>query len=202
MADALDDQSWMLGAVHSVTLGDARMRIEMDVEGVTSKFGIECDHIDHSNFEYDVPYTLKLRGVEVRFAMEAPSIKPDEVLNANVARAYAWLEQIKASTTIVEIAKADGTSKRRAQQTLDFALLAPDITRDILAGTQPIGLTSTWITTHRLPNSWDDQRALIATLQAPSKLVRRDWPTETGGRTPRCSSPFRRLRLTGQQASL
>ena len=47
---------------------------------------------------------------------------------------------------------------------LPLAFLAPDITRDILAGKQPIGLTSTWIMTHRLPISWDDQRALIATL--------------------------------------
>ncbi len=42
--------------------------------------------------------------------------------------------------------------------------LAPDIVRDILAGKQPLGLTSTWVATHTLPVDWADQRALIATL--------------------------------------
>jgi hypothetical protein len=154
----------MLGAVTSVTLNDVRMCIEMDVAAVACSLGIESDLFEPFDTTFDAPFTLKRRGVEIRFAMDAPSAKQDEALIANVARAYAWLEQIKAGTTIVEIADAEGTARRRVQQVLEFAFLAPDITRDILAGTQPIGLTSTWIMTHRLPLSWDEQRALIATL--------------------------------------
>jgi len=164
MADTLDDQSWMLGAVTSVTLNDVRMCIEMDVAAVACSLGIESGLFEPFDTTFDAPFTLKRRGVEIRFAMDAPSAKQDEALIANVARAYAWLEQIKAGTTIVEIADAEGTARRRVQQVLEFAFLAPDITRDILAGTQPIGFTSTWIMTHRLPISWDEQRALIATL--------------------------------------
>ena len=164
MADALDDQSWMLGAVTTVTLNDVRMCIEMDVATVACSLGIESDLFEPFDTIFDAPFTLKRRGVEIRFAMDAPSAKQDEALIANVARGNAWLEQIKAGKTIAEIADSEGTARRRVQQVLECAFLAPDITRDILAGKQPIGLTSTWILTHRLPISWDDQRALIATL--------------------------------------
>ena len=164
MADTLDDHSWMLGAVTSVTLNDARIRIEMDVAAVACSLGIESDLFEPFDTTFDAPFTLKRRGVEIRFAMDAPSARLDDALIANVARGHAWLEQIKAGKTIAEIAEAEGNTSRRVQQTLDFAFLAPDITRDILAGKQPMGLTSTWIATHSLPISWDEQRALVAAL--------------------------------------
>lgn len=56
------------------------------------------------------------------------------------------------------------TSKRRVQQMIDLAFLAPDIVRDALDGSQPLGLTSDWLLRHDLPANWKEQRALVATL--------------------------------------
>ena len=133
----------MLGAVTSVTLNDARMCIEMDVAAVACSLGIESELFEPFDTTFDAPFTLKRSGVEIRFAMDAPSARLDDVLIANVARGHAWLEQIKAGKTIAEIADNQGTTRRRVQQVLEFTFLAPDITRDILAGKQPMGLTST-----------------------------------------------------------
>ena len=66
LVEALDDQSWMLSAVQSTTLYDARMRIEMDVDTVTSNLCVDNDLIEHSYLTFDVPFTLKRRGVEIR----------------------------------------------------------------------------------------------------------------------------------------
>ena len=71
---------------------------------------------------------------------------------------------MKTGESFEEIATSEHTSKRRVQQTLEYAFLAPDIVRDILVGKQPLGLTSTWVATHTLPTDWAEQRALIATL--------------------------------------
>jgi hypothetical protein len=57
-----------------------------------------------------------------------------------------------------------GTCKRRAQQLIDLANLAPDLVRDIVNGTQPLGLTSDWCLRHELPADWQAQRQRIATL--------------------------------------
>ncbi len=40
------------------------------------------------------------------------------------------------------IAAEAGSCKRRVQQVIDLAFLAPDIVRDITNGSQPMGLTS------------------------------------------------------------
>jgi site-specific DNA recombinase len=56
------------------------------------------------------------------------------------------------------------SSKRRVQQLIDLAFLAPDILRDITHGTQPMVLTSDWCLRHEMPAEWQAQRQRIATL--------------------------------------
>ncbi len=67
---------------------------------------------------------------------------------ANIARSHQWLDRIKNGEALDQIAGGENTTRQRVQQTLNFAFLAPDIVRDIVAGKQPIGLTSTWIAMH------------------------------------------------------
>ena len=71
---------------------------------------------------------------------------------------------MKAGRSFDEIATAEQASKRRVQQMIDLALLAPDIVRDALEGNQPIGFTSDWCLRHALPSDWDEQRQLLKTL--------------------------------------
>ncbi|MEM7520706.1 MAG: hypothetical protein AAF307_06675 [Pseudomonadota bacterium] len=82
----------------------------------------------------------------------------------NIARAHAWYERIKSGETFAAIAKTDGTSKRRIQQMIGLAFLAPDLVRDVLDGKQPVGFTSDWCKNHELPADWNEQRQLLATL--------------------------------------
>ena len=71
---------------------------------------------------------------------------------------------IKAGKSFAEIAHESGISKRRIQQMLDLAFLAPDIIRLVMQGRQPIGFTSDWCLRHEVPSDWPAQRDLIATL--------------------------------------
>lgn len=91
-------------------------------------------------------------------------VEPDSTLIQNLATAHKWFGMIKAGKSLDDVAKQDNTSKRRIQQIIAFAFLAPNIVQMILDGRQPIGLTSEWVLRHKLPNDWQDQRALIATL--------------------------------------
>ena len=42
--------------------------------------------------------------------------------------------------------------------------LAPDIVRAIVEGRQPVGLTSSYLLHHPLPDDWEKQRVLVKTL--------------------------------------
>jgi hypothetical protein len=85
-------------------------------------------------------------------------------VGANLATAHKWLSMIKEGKSLDDVARQDNTLRRRIQRVIQFAFLAPDIVQIILDGRQPIGLTSEWMLRHKLPNEWQDQRALIATL--------------------------------------
>ena len=65
---------------------------------------------------------------------------------------------IRDGKTYTDIAAAEGASKRRVQQLVELAFLAPDITRDVWEGRQPVGLTSHWLKTHAFPSLWNEQR--------------------------------------------
>ena len=66
--------------------------------------------------------------------------------------------------TFAEIAETETTSKRRIQQMIDLAFLAPDIVRGVLQGKQPLGFTSDWCLRHDVPSDWTEQRRILATL--------------------------------------
>ena len=75
-----------------------------------------------------------------------------------------WLAAVQAGRSFEEIAAQEDVSKNRLQQMIHLAFLAPDIVADIVAGKQPLGLTSEWLKGRDLPVSWDAQRRLIAAL--------------------------------------
>ena len=71
---------------------------------------------------------------------------------------------IRSGKTYAEIAEAEGASKRRVQQLIELAFLAPDIVRDVWDGGQPVGLTSHWLKSHAFSPVWTAQQDLFRVL--------------------------------------
>ena len=88
----------------------------------------------------------------------------DDTLLKNIALGHRFFELIRSGKTYTEIAEAEATSKRRIQQLLELAFLAPDIVRDVWEGEQPVGLTSQWLKTHSFTSIWSEQRDLFKAL--------------------------------------
>ncbi len=107
---------------------------------------------------------MRKRGVETKLIIGDESPELDDALIRNIAKAHHWFAMIKSGKTVDEIATTEATSKRRIQQIIEWALLAPGIVRVIVEGRQPVGLTSNWLLRHTLPSDCDEQRKLIATL--------------------------------------
>ena len=73
-----------------------------------------------------------------------------------------WLDMIIQGKTFAEIAETYGTSKRRVQDVIDLAILAPDILVAIANGEQPECLTSDYLVKSGVPAVWTDQRDVFA----------------------------------------
>jgi hypothetical protein len=88
--------------------------------------------------------------------------QPDPSLIKAIARAHAWFEDLKKGLSYKDIASRDEIDQRHVARTVRLAFLAPDITRAILSGREPSGLTSQALVriTH-LPADWNEQLNLL-----------------------------------------
>jgi hypothetical protein len=62
------------------------------------------------------------------------------------------------------IAARTGSERTHVGRTLKLAFLSPDLTRNILEGRQPSGLTLTRLLDADLPLAWGDQPAFLQAL--------------------------------------
>lgn len=152
-----------LGLVCRVCVSPGQLDIDLYSDAVSKLLGAKHE-IDPDDLSIDLPFTERRRGVEMKLIAGNGTPQIDQKLLTNVALANRWYQQLKAGRTFDEIASEAGTSKRRVQQIVELAFLAPDIVRDITKGVQPTGRTSDWCLRHALPTDWQAQRERIATL--------------------------------------
>lgn len=163
MASSADNHA-LMALVARIDIAPGEIGLAFDPGRLGTVLKIDPDRIDAAGLQLKACFQLRKRGVETKLVLADTPTGRDEVLIRNIALAHSWFEQIKAGKTFGEIAAAGSLSKRRIQQMIALAFLAPDILRDVLDGRQPVGFTSDWCLRHELPSDWQDQRRLIATL--------------------------------------
>lgn len=154
----------ILGLSERVELAPGHIEIRINATELAQMLDINAERINLELPAIRAPFQLRKRGVETKIILQGATRSVDNVLLTNIAHAHTWFGMIRAGQTYVEIAQVAGTSKRRVQQMLDLAFLAPDTVRDVINGNQPLGFTSDWCLRHDLPSDWNEQRKLIATL--------------------------------------
>jgi site-specific DNA recombinase len=162
-ADDTDLQQ-LLQFLEKADIKPGQMAIRLSPEALASALGIKEDRIRTDAILFTVPFRIRRKGVEAKFdtGKETPDV--DIVLLRNVAKARRWFEMLKQGQSFAEIAEQEKLSARRIQQLMDHALLAPDITRSIIAGKQPHGLTTEYLQRSEIPEDWAEQRQLLAAL--------------------------------------
>ncbi len=158
------DRRGLLALVGRIDIAPGILQLTLDATGIAELLVCDLHALEMERLVSTHPFRLRKRGVETRIILADAPTGQDETLIRNIARAHAWFARIKTGETFAEIADAEGTSKRRVQQMIELAFLAPDIVRDVLGGKQPVGFTSEWFLRHDLPSDWQDQRDLLATL--------------------------------------
>jgi YD repeat-containing protein len=154
----------LLALVERIDIAPGTLTLKLHATAFAERLAVEPDQVDAGRLVSTHPFGLRRRGVETKIVLSDAPTSRDDTLIRNIARAHVWFEAIKAGQTFDEIAAAAGTSKRRVQDMVGLAFLAPDIVRDVLEGREPPGFTSDWCKAHELPSDWSGQRALLATL--------------------------------------
>ncbi|WP_347310831.1 recombinase family protein [Defluviimonas sp. SAOS-178_SWC] len=160
--DATPDE--LLAFVERIEIVPGTLMLKLSAGSIAERLAADPDHIDADRLVSGHPFQYRKRGVETKIVLADAPTGCDDTLIRNIARAHVWFEDIKTGRSFDEIAAAAGTSKRRVQDMIGLAFLAPDIVRDVLDGKQPVGFTSAWCKSRDLPSEWSDQRALLATL--------------------------------------
>lgn len=154
----------LLHLVARIDLRPGSLTVTLDPTRLATLCNAAAHAIDQKILTLNAPFLMRKRGVETKLILQDTPVNPDQTLIRNIAKAHQWYQQVKAGHTLSDIARDAGTSTRRIQHMIDLAFLAPDLVRQVLAGTQPAGFTSDWFKRHSLPGDWQDQRDLIATL--------------------------------------
>jgi len=102
--------------------------------------------------------------VELKLHLGDAPPEVDRTLVQNIVKAQKWMAMIVEGETFSEIAEAEGTSRRRVQDVIDLAILAPDTLDAIANGEQVEGLTSDYLVMSGVPAVWTDQREMFARL--------------------------------------
>ncbi|MDF0596900.1 recombinase family protein [Psychromarinibacter halotolerans] len=154
----------LLELVSRVEIAPATLQLALETAAIASRLGNDVEAMCPDLLKRSFPFQLRKRGVETRIILADAPLETDDRLICNIARAQSWFDRVRAGETFDEIAKNSDTSKRRIQQMIGLAFLAPDIIRMVMDGNQPAGFTSDWFKRNNLPPDWHEQRAIVAAL--------------------------------------
>ena len=154
----------LLSLIERIDIAPGSIAVALDRARMADLLGMSVDRLASDALRLTAPFHSRKRGVETRLIFSASTATVDQRLLRNVANAFDWFERIRAGETYDAIAASAGTSKRRVQQMIDLAFLAPDIVKTIVEGRQAPGLTSDWLLRHALPSDWTEQREVLGAL--------------------------------------
>ena len=167
---ALEDRSVLHRILRRVTLGQKSVRLEIDRAefiGWVSGMPPGSFNVTDKTLEHEVPIRLQRRGVETKLVVRGKGdfeARIDPRLIAHVARGLHWFEELAGGMigSVNEIAIRDGIDASDVGRSLNLAFLAPDIVAAILAGRQPVELTTRRLRRiGPLPIDWVLQRRLL-----------------------------------------
>jgi len=159
-----DDHDIQLALVGRIDIAPGEIRVSISAEHLASALGLDQTRIVEGLLEIASPFQQRKRGVETKLIIGNDPADIDETLLRNIARAYRYFDLVCSGKTIGEIAETEAVSKRRVQQLIELAFLAPDTIRSVREGRQPVGLTSDWLMRHAFTPIWSEQRKQFATL--------------------------------------
>ena len=162
--EAVNQTKQCLTLIERADICPGKLTVHLQKDEVASLLACKPDRIDPTALIFETSFRMRRRGVELKLHLGDAPREVDRTLVQNIVKAQRWMAMIIDGKTFAEIAQAEGTSKRRVQDVVDLAMLAPDILDVIAAGEQPDGLTSDYLIKSGVPSVWTEQRTQFAKL--------------------------------------
>ncbi len=153
-----------LALTDRIDIAPGEIRIALSTEALVSVLEVDADRVAENLLTIRAPFQHRKRGVETRLVLGNAPPEIDETLLRNIARGHRYFELIRSGKTFGDVATVEQVSKRRVQQLVELAFVAPDVVRAVRDGKHPTGLTSEWLMRHAVSPLWQVQRDLFATL--------------------------------------
>lgn len=153
-----------LALIKRVDIKPGSLTLMLDRHAIAQTLECQPARIDTAALTIHSSYRMRRRGVELKLHLGDVPPEIDKTLAQNVVKAQRWLRMIIEGKTFSQIATQAGVSKRRVQDVVDLALLAPEVLDAIASGDQPDGFTTDYLIKSGFPASWSDQRQQFAEL--------------------------------------
>lgn len=154
----------LLDLIDRIDIAPGVIRVSISAEQLAEMLGIDHIRVFEDLLSLTSPFQHRKRGVETKLIIGDEPVEIDETLLRNIGRAHRYFDQVRSGKTFGEIAESEGVSKRRIQQLIELAFLAPDVVRNVRDGKQPVGLTSDWLMRHAFSPIWSEQREQVSAL--------------------------------------
>ncbi len=153
-----------LELVDRIDIAPGDICITLSGERLANQLDVDAARIVEDLLTVTSVFQHRKRGVETKLIIGDETAEIDATLLRNIARAHRYFDLVRSGKTFAKIAETEGVSKRRVQQLIELAFLAPDIIRAIREGRQPVGMTSDWLKRHAFSPIWTEQRDAFAAL--------------------------------------
>jgi hypothetical protein len=163
-ADVKDAKRHCLILIDRIDIAPGDIRIALSGEPLADLLDVDPSRIVEDLLVIKAPFQHRKRGVETKLIIGDAQPEIDTTLLRNIARAHRYFDLVRSGKTFAEIAGIEAVSKRRVQQLIELAFLAPDVIRAVREGRQPVGMTSDWLKRHAFSPIWTEQRDAFATL--------------------------------------
>ena len=154
----------ILNLIERVDIQPGSICLNLGPGAVADVLKIKPEQIDPDRLAIKTCFRIRRRGVELKLHLGVAPAEIDHTLIQNIVKARRWLALIIEGKTFAEIAASERTSKRRVQDVVDLALLAPDVIDTIATGEQPGGLTSDYLIKTGFSAIWSEQSEAFAAL--------------------------------------
>ncbi|MEY8099641.1 recombinase family protein [Falsihalocynthiibacter sp. S25ZX9] len=163
-----DEQGEMHGQImrliQHIQIAPGKIKVSISANNLAGILDADPERVCEEYLEIEAAFQHRKRGVETKLILAGAASPRDETLLKNIAKAHRYFDLIREEKSYAEIAAIEGVSKHRIQKLVDLAFLAPDVIRDVFAGSQPTGLTTEWLLRHAIPALWDEQRNMFRPL--------------------------------------
>lgn len=153
-----------LALADRIDISPGKIRVSISAEHLSRVLDVDQTRVVEDLLETASSFQHRKRAVDTRLIIGNEPAVIDETLLRNIGRAHRYFDLVCSGKTLGEIAEIEGVTKRRIQQLIELAFLAPDVIRSVREGRQPVGLTSEWLMRHAFTPIWSEQRKHFSAL--------------------------------------